>query len=147
MERQAVATSALGKEGEAWKILQFHNSSRRLRVVMRVIPERFRSVLCSFGMRYTRKQGRWQMRLAKLAVLVVLTFGSAVLTSSEAGAWHFGAPHSGGHHRDEELIERRGHGGRGVFEEDHHRPRRHRHCRKVEFHDHHGRHRVQVVCD
>jgi ketosteroid isomerase-like protein len=31
IERQAVATSALRKEGEAWKILQYHNSSRRSR--------------------------------------------------------------------------------------------------------------------
>lgn len=29
VERQAVATSVLRKEGETWRILQFHNSSRR----------------------------------------------------------------------------------------------------------------------
>ncbi len=31
IERQGVATSALRKEGGAWKILQYHNSSRRPR--------------------------------------------------------------------------------------------------------------------
>ena len=88
------------------------------------------------------------MRLTKVATLAALTLGSAVLISNDARAWHFGAPHGGGYHADEEVIvERRGHGRGRVFEEDHHRPRRHRHCREVEFHDHHGRHRVQVVCD
>ena len=35
---------------------------------------------------------------------------------------------------------------RRVYQQDHH-PRYQRVCREIEFHDHHGNHRVRQVCD
>ncbi len=67
------------------------------------------------------------------------------LAASDAKAWHFGEPHGGYHHgREETYVERR-HRDRYVDEDDY-EVRRHRHCREVEFLDHHGRHRTRTVC-
>ena len=66
--------------------------------------------------------------------------------SSQAQAWHHGEPHRGYHHGPAETyVERRSHRDRYVEDDDHH-VSRHRHCREVEFHDHHGRHRIRTVC-
>lgn len=87
------------------------------------------------------------MNAIRLSVIAALSLTGAVLVSSDARAWHFNAPHGGGHHQGDQegRVERRGHERGRVFEDDHHRPQRH--CREVEFYDHHGRHRVRVVCD
>lgn len=85
------------------------------------------------------------VRQTWLAALTGLALSGGLLVSSEARAWHYGVPH-GGYYGGEEG--RRYRGGRDDFaDEEHHRPRHHRHCREVEFHDHHGRHRIRTVCD
>ena len=85
----------------------------------------------------------------------VVALGAAVIAgvvfvSPEARAWHFGEPHQGfRHHQEELLVERRGYPSRDHYghEELRRRPRHHEHCREVAFHDHHGRHRITTVCE
>lgn len=77
-----------------------------------------------------------------------LVLGGGILTTDPARAWHHGVPHGYHHGGDEEVIFERRHRRGGVYvDEGHHRPRHHRHCREIEYHDHHGRHRIRKVCD
>lgn len=89
------------------------------------------------------------MRTVWLGAVAALSLGGVAMASTDAMAWHFGVPHGGYHGGGEEVIvERRGRYRDPYLEDDHHyRPRRHRHCREVEYHDHHGRHRVRTVCE
>lgn len=83
--------------------------------------------------------------------LLLVTAGlalSGMLPVGQAKAWHYGAPHERYHDSNEEIVIERRHRGRGFYEVDrHHRPRHHQHCREVEFHDHHGNHRIRTICD
>lgn len=87
------------------------------------------------------------LKRTSLAIAVGMLLGTGAMSIGEAQAWHHGTPHvsHGGH--DEIIVERRhrGGGGGGYVNEGHHRPH-HRHCREIEYHDHHGRHRVRTVC-
>jgi len=80
-----------------------------------------------------------------LLAIIGLALGGSVLVPGQARAWHHGVPH-GGHHDGDD---RRHRGGRGEFiQEEHSRPHhRRRHCREVEYHDHHGRSHIRTVCD